>query len=450
MKYLSLAVAIGMAVFTAVSIAFADTWSALVIVNLGPVSVSTFDVLFVAGAGVLVLANALRFGPEREPTNRLVLSLCWVYIGYQLFIVLPAAVLLHDLRAVDVIRLIEVRLALLLIPVTYSVVLRYWSPRVLIALIDAAAVGLLIWVIYTYVTEGPHGYTVNGVFRLRAVWGGGILLFGWLLLTSLFYWPTTVWRLALAGAALVGIGLANERSGLLACALSFVTVTLVVRGVARRALIALVLVVAVGIGVYYTSSEQVRQSVVYSVTTVVDPTSDQTAQDRVIRSTLGLDFFMDNPLGDYVWNKSFYNVNLGASNFVPHNFIVQLLVTQGAIASLLYFAIIGFSVFLAWRNRSDRLSSVLLAYLVFYFTFCLLNANVDLRENVSLFFITVALVLHQNRERALALQAARRGNAGEARGNEAAALAPPAAAHAPAGPRARRRLRPAHGRRSEA
>ena len=49
----------------------------------------------------------------------------------------------------------------------------------------------------------------------------------------------------------------------------------------------------------------------------------------------------------------------------------------------------------------------MLAYLVFYLTFCLLNANIDLRENVSLFFITVALILHQNRERRSLLKQAR-------------------------------------------
>ena len=338
--------------------------------------------------------------------NRLVLSLCWVYIGYQLFIVLPAAVLLHDLRPVDVVRLIEVRLALLLIPVTYSIVLRYWKPRVLIALLDAAAVALVVYVIYNYAAHGVHGYVESGVFRLRAVWGGGILLFGWLLLTSLFYWPTSVWRLGMAGLALVGVGLANERSGLLACVTSFIAVILVVRGVSRRALIALVLVAAVSGGVYFGSSPQVRQSVAYSVTTVINPSSDQTAQDRVIRSALGLAYFEQHPFGDYVWNRAFYSVNLGSADFVPHNFVVQLLVTQGVIASGLYFAIIGLAVFIAWRNRLDRLSSVMLAYLVFYFTFCLLNANVDLRENVSLFFITVAIILRQNKERALSLQEA--------------------------------------------
>jgi len=255
-----------------------------------------------------------------------------------------------------------------------------------------------------------------------------------------------VWRLALAGLALVGLGLANERSGLLAWAVSFIAAVLVVRGVGRRALIALVLVLAVSAGVYFMSSEQVRQSVTYSVTTAISPSSDQTAQDRVIRSALGLAYFADHPLGDYVWNRSFYSVNLGSADFVPHNFVVQLLVTQGVIASLIYFAIIGVSAMLAWRNRQDRLSSVMLAYLAFYFTFCLLNANVDLRENVSLFFITVALILHQNRERALALQTAPRTDDEKSTVPGDVAVVPSPGPTVPA-PAESSRLRPAHGRR---
>ena len=384
--------------------------------------------------------------PEREPANRLVLSLCWIYIGYQLVVVLPAAVLLYDLRAIDVIRLIEVRLALLLIPVTYSIVLRYWRPSVLVALLDVAAVCLLVWVIIIYLMDGPQGYMESGVFRLRAVWGGGILLFGWLLLTQLFYWPTRVWRLGLAVLALVGIGLANERSGLLACVTSFIAATLVVRGVSRRALIALVLIAGVSAGIYFGSSAQVRESVAYSVATVVNPSSDQTAQDRIIRSGLGLAYFADHPFGDYVWNRQFYSVNLGSADFVPHNFIVQLLVTQGVIASGLYFAIIGICLFLAWRNRRDRLSSVMLAYLVFYLTFCLLNANIDLRENVSLFFITVAIVLHQNRERALLLKPAPAPD-DEAVGSTADGDPRPRADDRAPGLAEPGRLRPAHDRR---
>jgi len=405
-KWLGFIVAVGMAAFTAVSIAFADEWSFKVIAYAGPVDISTFDLLFFGAIGIFMVVNAFGIVPERVPANRVVLGLCWTYVGYQVFVVLPAAVLLHDLRAIDVVRMQEVRLSVVLIPIAYSVVLRYVRADVVIAIFDAAAVALLVWVLIQHFTGGERGYYEGGVFRLRAVWGGGILLFGWLLLTSLFYWPTRVWRLGLAGLGLLGIALANQRSGLLACATSFVAVMLVMRGVARRALIALAVVGIVAAVFFFTASPTVRQSVGYSVKTVVSASSDQTAQDRVIRSQLGLEYLRSHLLGDYVWTQRFYNVNLGRANFVPHNFIVQLLVTQGVIAAGLYFAIIGASLFLAWRNRGDHLSAFMLSYLVFYLTFCLLNANIDLRENVSLFYIAVALVLYGNSRLALASERA--------------------------------------------
>jgi len=396
MKYLAIIVAIGMAVFTGLSIAFADTWAYRTVVYLGSHSVSTFDLVFFSAALLLLVANAIRIRPEWVPANRLVLGLCWFYVGYQLFVVLPAAVLLHDLRPIDVFRLQQVRLALILVPLTYGVVLRYWKPDVLVGIVDAVAAALGLWVLYRYATHGAHGYVESGVFRLRQVWGGSILLFGWLLLTSLFYWPTRVWRLALAGLALAGIGLANERSGILACLVSFLTLLVVMRGVTRRALLAFALVVAVSLGVYAASPPSVRQSVGYSLATTFNPSSDQTAQDRVIRSTLGLAYFAQHPLGDYVWSRTFYAVNLGAATFVPHNFVVQLLVTQGVIAAGLYFAIIAITIFIAWRNRRDRLSALMLAYLVFYLSFNLLNANIDLPENIALFCIAIGIVLYQN------------------------------------------------------
>ena len=406
MKWLALIILVGMAVFTAVSIAFADKWSYKVLAYAGPVDISTFDLLFFGAVGIFIVVNALGIIPERVPANRIILGLCWTYVGYQVFVVLPAAVLMHDLRPVDVVRMQEVRLSVVLIPIAYSVVLRYVRADVVIAIFDAAAMALLIWVLIQHFSGGERGYYESGVFRLRAVWGGGILLFGWLLLTSLFYWPTRLWRIVLAGLGLLGIGLANERSGLLACATSFVVAMLVMRGVARRALIALALVGLVGVVFFFTASPTVRQSVGYSLKTVVNASSDQTAQDRVIRSQLGLEYLQSHLLGDYVWTQRFYNVNLGRANFVPHNFVVQLLVTQGVIAAGLYFAIIGASLFLAWRNRRDHLSAFMLSYLVFYLTFCLLNANIDLRENVSLFYIAVALVLYGNSRLALTAERA--------------------------------------------
>ena len=139
-----------------------------------------------------------------------------------------------------------------------------------------------------------------------------------------------------------------------------------------------------------------RDSVTYSFRTMINPNADVTAQDRVARSRLALAYFAQHPLGDYIWNQRYYLVHV-SFNFVPHNFVVQRLVTQGIIGSALFFAVLGITIALGWRNRRDRASAFCLSYLTFYLAFCFLNANIDLRENQALFAVVVAMILYQNR-----------------------------------------------------
>ena len=67
------------------------------------------------------------------------------------------------------------------------------------------------------------------------------------------------------------------------------------------------------------------------------------------------------------------------------------------MASVLFFSVIGCTVFIAWRNRGDPISAVMLAYVTFYLVFCSFNATIDQYENMALFPVAVALILNQNR-----------------------------------------------------
>jgi hypothetical protein len=122
---------------------------------------------------------------------------------------------------------------------------------------------------------------------------------------------------------------------------------------------------------------------------------------------MGLAYFQHHLFGDYIWNQAYYLVNLGKEGFEPHNFAVQLLVTQGVVATGLYLAPVAVVFVLAWRNRAERQSSVMLAYLSFYMMFCLLNTNIDSIENVALLYVPMALVLDVNRRLCLARESAR-------------------------------------------
>jgi O-Antigen ligase len=396
MRYLAIAIAACLAVFTALSMALAPSFVNSALASAGFLSIYPFDVVLGAAILVLFTGNAIFFTRDPVPVNRLVVSLCIICVGYQLLVVLPAAVLLHDLRPIDVLRAQEVRFGLILVLVVYGVVLRYCRPALLVAFFDIAAAALALWVIYRFLTTGEQGYWDGGVFRLRAVWGGAALLFGWLFLASLFYWPVRPWRLVLAILALGGIILANHRSGFLALLAAFVMQMLATSRVTRRAVLTTAVIAVVGVGVYY-AAPSVRDSAAYSLRTMFSAGADPNAADRVVRSRLGFDYFVQHPLGDYVWNRRYYLVNLRNGGWEPHNFIVQLLVTQGIVASLLFLVIIGLAGSIAWRNRRDQLSAVMLAYLTFYLVFCLFNTNIYSLENVALLFVAVALILHQNR-----------------------------------------------------
>jgi O-antigen ligase len=397
-RYVAIAIAVALAVFTALAMANAPAFVTQTLVSLGFIDVTPTDLLLGFGVLALLGVSAFQFRRESAPLNRLVLSLCLVYIGYQFLVVLPAAVLLHGSSPIQVLRLLEYRFDLVLVLVVYAVVLRFTSPQLLLTVIDIAAAGLALWIIYRYASGGATGYWEGGVFRLRVAWGGSSLLLGWLVLSSLFYWRMSVWRILLAMLGAAALTLTNHRSGILALIVACGVQMLAAGRVTRRIAVILLVAVVTGVAVYY-ASPAVRDSVTYSLRTMIDANADVTAQDRVVRSRMALDYFAEHPLGDYIWNGRFYTVTV-AYDFPPHNFVVQRLVTQGVIAGSLFFAVIGVTVAVAWRNRRDHLTAFALAYLALYLAFCFLNANIDLLENQALFAVAMGVILHQNRVRA--------------------------------------------------
>jgi hypothetical protein len=395
-RYFAIALAASLAAYTGLAMAHAPTFAATALGSVGFVAIYPFDIVLGLALLVLVAADAFFFEPDPISDNRLFLWLCLGYLGYQLFVVLPAAVLLHDMGPIDGIRALEVRLSLILVLAVYAVVLRYCRPRLVVTFMDIAAVALALWTLYLYLRGGQEqGSLVDGRYSVRVIWGGASLLFGWLFFTSVFYWPIRWWRLVLAVLAVGGIVLANHRSGFVALLAALVVQLAALGRVTRRVVVTAVVVAIVAGGVYYMAPS-VRSSAAYSLRTMFSAQSDANAQDRVVRTRLGFDYFMSHPLGDYIWSQRYYLVNVNY-DFAPHNFVVQMLDIQGIIASLLYFAVLAMALFIAGKNRRDSTSAVMLAYLAFYLVFCLFNTNIDQYENQALLAVTLGLILHQNR-----------------------------------------------------
>ena len=395
MKYVTTTLVLGMALFTALSMAEAS-WLTNLVIPLGPVAVNAFDILLALSAAAFVYAVALNTPTDASAVNRAVLRLTGVYLLYQLVIVIPVAVIWHGVGPTEAYRLIGARLALVLIPFFYYVGMRYVRPERLIFFVNAAALALLLYALYRFVFIGPQGAWENGEFRLRVLWGGSTLLFGWLAITGLVLQSRPLYTYSMGLAGLLGIVIVNHRSGYLALLFAMVSYVILSRRISRR-LVAVAAAALMGGILLAAASPVIRESATYSLTTMLNARADATAEDRVERSALAWDYVRVHPLGDYVWNREYYLVTL-AFPFPPHNWVIYALNTQGWVSAGLLLALVASIMAAGWTVRGrSRLGLAMTVYLVFYLTFCLFNTNFESVENIGLFTMAAALVLHANR-----------------------------------------------------
>ncbi|GEM_PF-1476097 len=382
--------------FAVMSMAFEATFGSLLAFSVGPINVHLFDLLLLLAAVLLAHEVTLEHGQRVPAANRTVLAIVLGYCAYQIAVILPVSVAFHDLEPIAVARQLESRFALILIPFVYLVGLKYMSPRRLVAWVNTAAMLLALFALYKYATVGIQGEQVgSGAFRLRELWGGATLLFGFLILTSLFLQRPNAFAYAMALVGVIGMALTNHRSGYIALIVTVPPLLINSRRVARRAAVVLLVVLSAGL-LLFAVSPTARESVIYSLRTMANPTADRNARDRLDRSRLGWDYFVANPLGDYQWSHRYYLVHV-SDNFEPHNFVIQLLGQQGIVGFAFFAGLIVTTARIGWRNRRrDRMSAVMLAYFAFYLLFCLFNTNLLNVDNILLLIIPVALILARN------------------------------------------------------
>ena len=317
-------------VYTGVSTAV-NAEGAVLGFSVGPVDIYAFDLLLLAAVVLLMREATLTQGQPIPSANRMVIALVLAYwptrspwscqSPWSSMDWIPSLLRANSTN----------RVALMLIPFVYLVGLKYVSPQRIVSWVNAAAVCLAFYALYKYAAVGITGMAGSrvGAFRLRELWGGATMLFGFLILTSLFLRRPTAFAYALALLGLLGMALTNHRSAYVALLLTVPPLLVNARWLGRRAAIIL-LVAASATLLLFAVSPTARDSVVYSLRTMVNPTADTSARDRVDRSRLGWDYFVANPLGDYQWSGRYYLVDLGPDAFEPHNFVIQLWDNRGS------------------------------------------------------------------------------------------------------------------------
>ena len=398
MRLVSRTLVVCLVACTALSMALEPSFVEIVVGYVGPFSVHIFDLLLLAATCAFLYAVSLHPVTDPSAGNRTALRLIGAYVLYQVVVVMPVAAVVHGVHLGDAYSVLYVRVALVLVPFFYYVGLRHMSPRQVIGLVNLAAAALLLYAVYRYVFIGPVGDYDYGVFRLRILWGGSVLLFGWMVVTGLFLERRSLLGYVMGVGGILGIALVNQRSGYVALICALVAQFFMSLRISWRVVSVMVAVVILGIAMSM-ASPTFRNNATYSLRTMFNAQADTSAEDRVQRSELAWNYLMTQPLGDYVWTGRYYLVDFGVGTtaFEPHNFVIQALDEQGWISAGLLFAAIGSVLWLGWSlRRKDRIASVMTTYLVFYLAFCLFNTSFGSIENITLFALPAALILYTN------------------------------------------------------
>jgi hypothetical protein len=398
MKWLSLFLTVCLVAYTALAMVYHDTFPWLQVAQVGGAQLHPFDLVFYPTVLVLLFGLVRHRTAPLTPVTRLAVYVVVAYAVYQILVVLPIMVVLSGYSPLGAFYALRPRLSMILVVFFALLVTRRWSGDVVSRILEWAALALVVVAAWRFLT-GAQVEVEFATGRFRVMWGGSTLLFGWLVISRFLKERLRPRDVMMTVAGLAGIVLVNHRSAYIALAVALLAYVFARKRHAVRTIGIMAGVVILGVVVVLTFLPDVQESLNYSFHTLVNPQADANTIDRVEKTRLSFQTFAKYPFGDIMWRSSgYYLVDLGASEWTPHNFVAQLLAGEGVVGFLAWITLILASLAVAFRNaRRDSRSATLGAYLLFYLVFCLFNTNFYADENIVLLASAMGLVFWRDR-----------------------------------------------------
>jgi O-antigen ligase len=328
---------------------------------------------------------------------KIVIGLIILYVAYQWLIVVPILYLQDNSSTKEVLYFALHRSYLLLIPFSYWYILpsfnKIKSPILIIQLI---CVALLIGYIYNY-SMGIYNLTSTG--ELRIATGVAAILFTFLLITSFSLFSGGKDNLAFTIVALAGLVFANHRSAYVAIGLLVLISLLNSSRIRNRSRLLVQSGIVVFLAVIVLSQFPIiSENFLGRVVTSLD-TKDGNAQDRIFYYAKSFDYFLENPINgsknDYKFYEEDTRINIDAP---PHNFVFQILASQGITGFLLIFLILFYLLKIAYRNRSDNVTFQMFLVMIFYLVFAAVNFSFIADTNYYILMFCGGMILYRNKQ----------------------------------------------------
>jgi len=351
---------------------------------------------------LLVFLNFRKyFKQEKLENNRIILKTIFLYTIYQVLFILPSSYFQLNLSPGEIFRQLLPRLYFLLIPFIYWFVLPgFKNIKVPVYLISYSAIILMLLSFYNFTI---NRYMLTSTGDLRLISGVAAMVFAYSLITSFSIFSHSKNNLLLIATSLIGLVFVNHRSAYLAIGVIFIfSLMLNIIGTQKIKMkfsrVAFSLIVILLILIPLSQIPLVKENFTSRITAVFD-VEDPNARDRMMRWGLSFAYFLENPInGSKLENKYYADDVLLKEYYAPHNFIFEILSTQGLIGFLFVSILLYLILKLGFKNRKDSISYQMFLIMLFYLFYSLFNVTFLNSWNILILVFSSAMILHRNKQ----------------------------------------------------
>lgn len=358
------------------------------------IKLNAFD--FVLGPIIFLTLKKYIFNLQSEKgINKIILQTLLFYFIYQIVIVAPLTLIEYpnEFTIKNLVRGIINRSYFIIIPFLYWYVYdKFTSVEKIFKYLLITSLILFYNALYIYITGEGIEFTPTGQIRSAQAFMPPAFVFLIIIYSTTFGAKKNNLIFILIG--ILGIIFSAYRSALLA--LGIILILSFIFGRDYKNIIKTSLLFSLGIFIlsqYQFIWEQFIGRFSYTF-----DAKETTAADRLLNWAASFNYFLKNPLNGSLLTNQYYESGYGAVVwYSPHNFIIEILSTQGIVGLFFHSIILYYVIKIGYRNLSDKVTSIMFYYLVFYLIFSFLNATYFTPFGIQYFCIAYSIILYRNK-----------------------------------------------------
>jgi O-antigen ligase len=316
------------------------------------------------------------------------------YSIYQLVFILPATFITTGLSFRFLVEALLPRLYFLLIPFFLFYVLPYLREEKIIRWLNISTIVLVLLAQYNFF-QGIYSYTNTGEYRIIA--GISALVFTFSIITGFYFFSNNKSKLIYVIFAIIGLVFANHRTAYVGIVfIMLIALYFKMKDKGQRVYGVLSLIFFIILIVLITSNTPILRDTFFTRAASSFDIYDNTAQDRFINWIRAWFYFLENPLNGSMLENKFY-LDQHMASYPPHNFIFELLATQGIIG-FMFIAVILYKVIkIGFCNRRDNIIFQMTLMVIYYVFYSLFNVTFLNAWSILILTLSTAIILYRSK-----------------------------------------------------